>query len=81
VAIFRTQVALQKRDFWLRNPDYLAEFLLDTPSASALTSTPKSQVWMQVCLGHDSRCGRLRRAAILRSDDDPEEEVWRCPPS
>jgi hypothetical protein len=29
VAVFRTQVALQKMDFWLRNPDYLAEFLLD----------------------------------------------------
>lgn len=29
VAIFRTQVALQKMDFWLRNPDYLAELLLD----------------------------------------------------
>lgn len=29
VAVFRTQVALQKLDFWLRNPDYLAELLLD----------------------------------------------------
>ncbi len=29
VAVFRTQVALQKMDFWLRNPDYLAELLLD----------------------------------------------------
>lgn len=29
VAMFRTQVALQKLDFWLRNPDYLAELLLD----------------------------------------------------
>jgi hypothetical protein len=29
VAVLRTQVALQKLDFWLRNPDYLAELLLD----------------------------------------------------
>jgi hypothetical protein len=29
VGVFRTQVALQKMDFWLRNPDYLAELLLD----------------------------------------------------
>jgi len=29
VAVFRTQVALQKMDFWLRNPDYFAELLLD----------------------------------------------------
>lgn len=29
VAVLRTQVALQKMDFWLRNPDYLAEFMLD----------------------------------------------------
>jgi hypothetical protein len=29
VAVFRTQVALQKLDFWLRNPDYLAELMLD----------------------------------------------------
>jgi hypothetical protein len=29
VAVFRTQVGLQKLDFWLRNPDYLANVLLD----------------------------------------------------
>lgn len=29
VAVLRTQVALQKLDFWLRNPDYLAALLLD----------------------------------------------------
>lgn len=29
VAVFETQVALQKLDFWLRNPDYLANALLD----------------------------------------------------
>ena len=27
--MFETQVALQKLDFWLRNPDYLANALLD----------------------------------------------------
>ena len=29
VSVLRTQVALQKMDFWLRNPDYLANELLD----------------------------------------------------
>lgn len=29
VAVLRSQVALQKLDFWLRNPDYLADLLLD----------------------------------------------------
>lgn len=29
IAVFKTQVALQKMDFWLRNPDYLANELLD----------------------------------------------------
>lgn len=29
VAVLRTQVALQKMDFWLRNPDYLANLLID----------------------------------------------------
>jgi hypothetical protein len=29
VAVLRTQVALQKLDFWLRNPDYLANTVLD----------------------------------------------------
>jgi hypothetical protein len=29
VAVLRTQVRLQKLDFWLRNPDYLANELLD----------------------------------------------------
>jgi hypothetical protein len=29
IAVLRTQLALQKADFWLRNPDYLAELLLD----------------------------------------------------
>lgn len=34
IAVFRTQVQLQKMDFWLRNPDYLAELLLDKYDAS-----------------------------------------------
>lgn len=29
IAVLRTQVALQKMDFWMRNPDYLANELLD----------------------------------------------------
>lgn len=29
VAVLRTQVLLQKLDFWLRNPDYFANMLLD----------------------------------------------------
>lgn len=29
IAVLRTQVLLQKMDFWLRNPDYLANMLLD----------------------------------------------------
>ncbi len=34
VAVLRTQVALQKLDFWLRNPDYLADLLLDRYAAT-----------------------------------------------
>jgi hypothetical protein len=41
VGIFRTQVALQKMDSWLRNPDYLAEFLLDTPKRVGIDLDPQ----------------------------------------
>ncbi|GEL94039.1 hypothetical protein CCO02nite_06970 [Cellulomonas composti] len=34
VAVLRTQVLLQKLDFWLRNPDYFANMLLDRFEAS-----------------------------------------------
>ncbi len=34
VAVLRTQVAPQKMDFWLRNPDYLANELLDRYEAT-----------------------------------------------
>ena len=38
VAVLRTQVALQKLDFWLRNPDYLADTLLDRYEATGETA-------------------------------------------
>lgn len=34
VAVLRTQVMLQKLDFWLRNPDYFANMLLDRYEAT-----------------------------------------------
>jgi DNA-binding MarR family transcriptional regulator len=35
VAVLRSQMALQALDFWLRNPDYLANWLLDLYEKSA----------------------------------------------
>jgi len=61
VAVFRTQVALQKMDFWLRNPDYLAAFLLDRFEE---TSDPSLREQARTILESDEP--EVRRYPMLR---------------
>lgn len=61
VAVLRTQVALQKLDFWLRNPDYLANTVLDRYEATGDRALLREA---QAILGSDEP--EVRRYPMLR---------------